>query len=345
MGPRLVVVAAFVAATAVTGLLAYTTGVLPGPTQAGATKAAGPVFRVTTLAWPRHPLGLTATDRMVLWEQRDPSPAVAGLWACDVRTRQPHRLLGRRATGKASGFPRASGDVIVWAAWTDRRGAGDQSVEGYDALSTRRWTVAERGRDPAAWGETLVWVEPRGVSPGDDAIRGLDTVTDEAYEIRTGGRVRDLAASDGWAAWLSGGGAGGAVWAGSYRRATRRRLAAAGTAVAIDHARVVWATPPGGDSAAATLVSWNRRTNRSRELCRVAGAVSSLSVGGHFAVWVTQPEDATPQVWVYDFRDARAYQVSAHAGAQASPVVAGGTVFWADHRSGRWELYGRSLRP
>ena len=107
----------------------------------------------------------------------------------------------------------------------------------------------------------------------------------------------------------------------------------------------MWATPPGGGSAAATLLSWNRRTNRSRELCRVAGEVSSLKVGGHFAVWVTKREAATPQVWVYDFGRGRAYPVSTHAGAQASPVVVAGTVFWADHRDGGWELYGRSLRP
>ncbi len=342
MGLRLVVVCAFLAAAATAGLIAYRTGMLPGPTQAGAVKIASPVFRVTTLAWPKHALGLTATDRMVLWEQRDPSPAVAGLWACDVRTRQPHRLLGRQATGKASGFPSASGDVVVW---TDRRGAGDQSVEGYDTLSTRRWMVAEHGCGPDASGETLVWVEPHGSRSGGDAICGVDTVTDEAYVISTDERVRDVAASDGWAAWLSGGGASGAVWAGSYRRTTRHQLASAGTAVAIDRARVVWATPPGGDSAAAAIVSWNRRTKRSRELCRVAGAVSSLSVGSHFAVWVTKREEATPQVWVYDFRRGRAYPVSAHAGAQASPVVVAGSVFWAERRSGKWELLGRSPQP
>jgi hypothetical protein len=51
------------------------------------------------------------------------------------------------------------------------------------------------------------------------------------------------------------------------------------------------------------------------------------------------------KVWVYDFNRGRAYPVSTHAGEQASPVIVAGTVFWADDRSGAWELYGRALQP
>jgi hypothetical protein len=35
--------------------------------------------------------------------------------------------------------------------------------------------------------------------------------------------------------------------------------------------------------------------------------------------------------------------VCANGAAQADPVIAGRTVYWADRRSGRWELYGKAL--
>ena len=144
------VVAAFLALAAVPAYFAYTTGILPGPTQASAessTAARRVAHAVGRLPGPVEPMGLTATDTTVLWEQRDPSPSVAGLWSYDVRTQRTDRVLGRSATGKSAGFPSASGDLVAWSAWAGRRGAGQPQIQAYDAASTRRWTVAPR---PAA---------------------------------------------------------------------------------------------------------------------------------------------------------------------------------------------------
>ena len=163
VGTRLVVVAAFLAAAVVPAFFAYTTGLLPGPTQASADSPAAArsvAHAIRPLAWPEEPLGLTATDTAVLWQQRDPSPAVAGLWSYDVRTQRADRVLGRSATGKAAGFPSASGDVIAWAAWAGRRGDGQPQIQAYDTTSTRRWTVAAQGQDPSAAGDSVIWVEP-----------------------------------------------------------------------------------------------------------------------------------------------------------------------------------------
>jgi hypothetical protein len=340
-----VVVAVFAAATAVPGLIAYSTGMLPGPTPAAAdsAKIASREFRVTSLAWPKDALGLAATDVNVMWEQLDPSSAIAGLWAYDVRTQKPEHLLGRRATGKGSGFPRASGHVIAWSAWPGRRGSGTPQIVAYDTASTRRWTVAPRGRDPETAGDVVLWIEPGGASPADDAIRGVDAVTDEEYKITAVGTVRDIAASGGWAAWISGRGDDAAVWAGPYRGATRFQLAATGTAVAVDHDRVLWAAAVGRHSTA--IVSWDRRSRHVKVLSRAVGAASSLSMSRRYATWLTTRKATGSRVWVYDFKRGRAYPVSEQAGEQASPVIVAGTVFWADRRSGSWELYGRALQP
>ena len=343
---RLVVVAVFVSATAVPGLIAYSTGLLPGATSASAdvAKVASPEFRVTSLAWPKQAvLGLTATDTLIVWEQRDRSKSVAGIWAYDIRTQQPFRMLGRAGTGKGAGYPSASGDTVVWAAWAGRRGVGTPTVEAYDDDTTQRWTVAPGGRDPSVAGDIVAWVDPHGgETAADDAIDGRNIVTDEEFSIPAEGRVRDVSVWGSWVAWVSGSGAEGGVWAGSHRDSTRYQLATAGTAVAMDRGRVVWAAKYGRHST--SIVSWNRRSAHSAVLCRIRGVVGSLSLGRHFAVWVTRTK-AGGAIWVYDFKRGRAYPVSAHEGTQASPVLAGGTVFWADRRSGRWELYGRALQP
>jgi hypothetical protein len=345
MTSRLVVVAAFAAATLAAGFIAFSTGVFPSPTGASADSAEtdSTVFRVTSLAWPEKALGLAATDSAVLWEERDADAEAAGLWIYDVDTRRPTRVLGRGATGKAVGFPDASGEVIVWAAWPGRRGVGTPRIEAYDTLSTRHWTVAERGSDPSTTGDIVFWVERHGAGPKDDAVRGVHTITDEEYEIPARGRVRDLAVWSKWAAWISGRGGASAVWAGSHREATRQRLANDGATVAIDRKRVVWAAAGGQDTTA--VVAWDRRSHRSKVLCRVAGTASSLSLSRRFAVWVTSREATGPQVWAYDFKRGLAYAVSANTGEQASPVIVADTVYWADRRSGNWELYGRPLQP
>ena len=341
MGLRLVVVAAFTAMVLVPGYLAYSTGVLPGPTQASAgsaTDSAGAAYRVTSLVWPEQALGLTATGTAVLWDQRDPSPDVAGLWSYDVRTGHTGQVLGRVRTGKAAGFPSASGEVIAWAAWAGRRGAGLPRIEAYDPDSTRRWTVAQAGHGLATAGDTVLWVERR--AGGDDAIRGSNSLTDEQYFVTAHGRVREIAAWGSWATWIGGRGKTRAVWAGSYRDATPTKLAPAGTAVAIGRDRILWAARR---PHSTSVVSWDRRSSRSTLLCRVDGAVSSLSASPRYAAWITGGKGAAPQVWAYDFDARRAFAVSPGDSRQASPVIVADTVYWADDRSGDWELYARPL--
>jgi hypothetical protein len=343
MGLRVMVVAAFLAMAAVPAYLAYDAGLFPGPTQASAdVSSSDAAVRVVSLAWPDEALGLAATDTRVLWEQRDPSAAVAGLWAHDVRTGRTHRLLGRSATGRAAGFPAAAGELIVWAAWTARRGDGSPRVEAYDTASTRRWTAAAEGSHPVAAGESVLWVEPDGAGAGRDVIRGSDALTDEEYVIRTGGRVRDLAAWGDWTAWIAVHAGTAEVWAGSYRTDARHRLAGAGTAVIMDRDRVVWAEPAGRHST--RVVSWDRHSGSTTVLCKVAGSAFSLALGKRFAAWVTIRDGAGSRVWVVDLADGRAHAVS-EGGRQASPVIIAGSVYWADDRDGGWALYRQTLRP
>jgi hypothetical protein len=343
VGLRVVVVAAFVAMAMVPAYLAFDAGLLPSPTEASADVAPGDAAsRVTSLAWPQQALGLAATDTTVLWEQRDPSAAVAGLWSYDVRTGRTERVLGRPATGKAAGFPSAAGELIVWAAWTGRRGEGPPAIEAYDTASTRRWTVAEAGGDPEAAGESVIWVETDGDGPGSDVIRGSNSLTDEEYVIETGSRVRDIAAWGNWAAWISGRGKKTEVWAQSFHGKTRYRLAGAGTAVAVDRDRILWAEKAGRHST--RIVSWHRRSRRAAVLCKVPGVASSLAFGRKYAAWVTTRGATGPQVWVYAFAQGRAYRV-AEGGRQASPVIVAGSVYWADDRGGQWQLFRQVLRP
>jgi hypothetical protein len=337
------VVAAFLAMAAVPAYLAYDAGLFPGPTQASAdVSPGGAASRVASLAWPDEALGLTATDLRVLWEQRDPSAAVAGLWAHDVRTGRTHRLLGRSATGKAAGFPAAAGELVAWAAWAARRGDGPSRIEAYDTASTRRWTAAAEGSHPAAAGRSVLWVEADGVGAGGDVIRGSDSLTDEEYAIRTDGRVRDLAAWGDWAAWIAVRGGTAEVWAGSFRTDARHRLAGAGTAVAIDRDRVVWAERAGRRSS--RIVSWDRHSGSTTVLCKVAGSASSLALSERYAAWVTTRDGAGSRVWVVGLADGRAHAVSAGA-RQTSPVIVAGSVYWADDRDGGWALYRQALRP
>ena len=104
---------------------------------------------------------------------------------------------------------------------------------------------------------------------------------------------------------------------------------------------MVWAA--GGGSEAA-VVSWDRSSRRTKVLCRVDGSVSSLVLSHRHAAWVTTSDAAGPQVWAYDFDTGKAGAVSAESSRQASPVIVAGTLYWADDRSGHWELYARSLQ-
>jgi hypothetical protein len=340
---RLLVVFAFLGMAAVPVLLAWNTGFMPGP-QAASAESTGPATTsstaVTTLAWPAAPLGLAATDGRVVWEQRDRSADVAGLWYYDVVSGQTHRLFGRRTVGKSSGFPAAAGDLVVWSSWAGRRGAGAPAVQAFDAVSSRRWEVAASGRDPSASGDLVLWVEPDGA--GNDVIRGVNKLTDEELTVTPVGRVLDYAAWGRWAAWISGHGSDREVWAGSFQSPDRFRLAAKGTAVALDHDRVVWAAAVGRHSTA--IVSWDRRSSRSTVLCRITGSASSLSLDRTSAVWVTTRKTTGPKVWAYDFKLRKVFAVSDSAGRQVSPVLVAGTVYWAGDRDGRWALFSRSLQ-
>jgi len=341
---RLMVVAAFTAMALVPAVFAYTTGLFPGPTQASAESAVAPVSgvrAVTTLAWPKEALGLNATDTTVLWEQRDPSAAVAGLWTHDARSGATEKLLGRSNLGKAAGFPSATSDLVVWSAWTGRRGDGPPAIQAYDTASLRRWTVAQTGRDPIAAGDSVIWIAP-GPAGGGDVIQGSNAVTDDEYSITADGHIRDIAAWGSWVAWISGRGTTGAVWAGSYHDATRHRLAAAGTAVAIDQDRIVWAAAVGRHSS--SIVAWDRRSSRSTVLCKVVGSVSSVSLSRRYVAWVTTRDATGPQVWAYAFGTGKASPVSSAQSRQASPVIVAGTVYWADDRGGHWQLYAKSLQ-
>ena len=344
MRSRLLVVAAFLAMAAVPAYLAWSTGLLPGPQQASA-ESTGPATTssaaVAPLAWPEEPLGLTAGETRIYWEQRDRSAAVAGLWYHDVRSGDTERLLGRDAAGKSGGFPAAGGHLVAWESWAGRRGAGPAGIQAYNLQVAHRWRLTEAGRAPRVTGDVVFWVEPDGGGRGNDVIRGVNALTDAEYALETGGHVRSYAAWGPWAVWISGKGSTGEVWAGSFRSATRYRLAARGTAVAMDRDRVLWAAAAGRHSTA--IVSWNRRSSRSKVLCRLRGTGSSLSLSRHTAVWVVDRKTTGPQVWSYDFELGKATPVSEAGGRQVSPVIVAGSVYWADDRSGRWELYSHSL--
>ena len=343
MASRVVAVAAFLAMVLVPAYLVYDAGLLPGPAEASADAGGGRVTRVTSLSWPEQALGLAARGGAVIWERRDPSPAIAGLWSYDARTGRTARVLGREATGKTAGHPAAAGDLIIWAAWQGRRGAGQPRIEAYDTATTRRWTVAEAGRSPMVTGESVVWVERDGGGAGNDIIRSSNSLTDEVYAMGAGGRVRAAAVWGSWIVWTAGSGKETEAWTASFADKTRRQLAGAATAVAIDRHRILWAVPAGGHSTA--IVSWDRSSGSSTILKRLPGVASALSLTRGYATWV-MTRASSARVWVYDFGRGRAYPVDDDGdGRQASPVIVAGSVYWGDGRGGEWALYRRALRP
>jgi hypothetical protein len=87
--------------------------------------------------------------------------------------------------------------------------------------------------------------------------------------------------------------------------------------------------------------AWDPRSRESRQLCVVAGVADSLALGAGAVAW--RQSSNRGDVGVYDFARGRTFAVCANGAAQADPVIAGRTVYWADRRSGRWELYGKAL--
>jgi hypothetical protein len=222
-----------------------------------------------------------------------------------------------------------------------KRGVGELAVQAYNSLSTRRWEAATAGRTPAAAGALTIWAEPDPRRRGSDVIRGVSTLTDEEFQIAARGRVSALATSGRRAAWLAGRGDTHPVWAGSFTKADPRKIGDDGTAVAIDRDRIVWAAAVGHHTT--SIVAWDRRQERSVVLTRLPGTTSSLSLSRSHAVWVVTTQSSGSQVWAYDFRTGNAYPVSTAGGRQVDPVIVAGSVYWADDRSGRWELRSRSL--
>jgi len=187
-----------------------------------------------------------------------------------------------------------------------------------------------------------VWIDTRdGRRTARTTVAGRNTVTEERFFIRSKNVVREVAVWGPLVVWTTGARDAARVWATDRRRAERYQLSAAGTGVAVDRRRVVWAARAGKNGSA--IMVWNLRTKRSKELCRVAAHARSLDIEGDLAVWAQ--DSGGGDIWVYDFKSRRSFPVCSDGAEQASPVLVGRTVFWADRRSGQWELYGRVLEP
>jgi hypothetical protein len=341
MRARLLVVAVFVAAAAVPALLAYSTGVISSPSASGGESALGREFRVTSLAWPRGAQGLTASSGLVVWEQ-EAAGGDGGNELCvyDLQTRQTSRLLAAPRVGAGVGAPDMTGSTVAWAA---RRGASSSrppQVRGFDSETGRLFTAAGDGVLARSAGNAVVWAVRAGSHlHGRDTIGVLDTVTDTTLSLSAGGCVQDLAACGRLIAWVAGPPDGGTVWA--LRRPSRSpvKLGSGSRSVDADARRIVWSTEDGAHHTSIML--WDAATRRARLLCRVAASVDSLELGADAVAWRQSTGDG--DVGVFDFARGRAFTLCANGAPQADPVVAGRTVFWADGRSGSWELYGREL--
>lgn len=344
MRARLLVIAVFVSASAVPGLMAYTTGILPSAGRGvdADPMSASPEFRVTALSWPDKALGLTSTPQRVAWEQRSGDRTVSGLWVYEVQRQLPYRLLGPRDVGRSNGFPSMDGATVTWAARPGGADDGPLQIRAFDIDTRQRFTVTAHGAAPQCAGNTIVWVDTGGRRRAPrTTVAGRNTVTDERFAIGVDDVVREVAAWGPWTAWTTGPRDAAHVWVKDRRRTARYRLSAAGTGVAVDERRVVWAARVGKDGSA--IVVWNQHTRRSKELCRVPAHARSLDLEGDLVVWVQ--DSGGGDIWAYDFSLRHAFPVCSDDAAQTSPVLVGRTVFWADRRSGQWELYGRALQP
>ena len=344
MRARLLVIAVFVSASAVPGLIAYSTGMLPsaGLGSDGDPMSASPEFRVTSLSWPEKALGLASTPQLVVWEQRSGDRAASGLWAYEVKKQLPFRLLGSRDLGGSSGFPNMVGATIAWAARPRGAKDGPLRICAFNTDTRRHFTVSQHGSDPQGAGSTIVWIDTGGARRAPrTTVAGRNTVTDERILIGADGVVREVAAWGQLVAWAAGPRDAARVWATDRRRQTRYQLSSAGTGVAVDRRRVVWASSVGKNASA--IFVWNQLTRRSAELCRVSAHARSLDLAGDLVVWAQ--DSGGGDIWAYDFKRRRAFAVCSDGAEQARPVLVGRTVFWADRRSGQWELYGRALQP
>jgi hypothetical protein len=342
MRMRLLVIAVFVSASTVPGVLALSTGLLGGDSlPASTSKSASGEFRVTTLGWPHDALGLASTPELVAWQQRSAGGASAGVWTYDVRSQRSTLLIARRNVGRNASELSLSDHVAAWTAHIPGSAKGTVGGRAYDTDALRLFTVAARAYHPVVSGDDIAWVTRRDGAGTQNSVTGIDTVTDAQFVIRTGERVRSLALDGRWVAWISGPPSRTTVWAANVRRPMHYQLATGATAVATDGQRVVWAARAGSGETA--IVAWNTTSNASKEIYRARGAVSSLALSNNVVVW--QQGTGNGDVWAYDFNRRRAYAVCDNDAEQECPVLVGRTAFWADKRSGQWELYGRVLQP
>jgi len=335
------VIAVFVAAAAVSALLAHSTGVLSSPGASGGGPGGGTEFRAAALGWPRRAEGLAASGDLVVWEQ--PALGADGdaddLWAYATTTRLPSRILTAKRVGAGVGAPDIAGSTVTWAARNGGSASGSTLVRAFDNATGRSFT-AGRGVLARSTGEAVAWVTRAGSrTRGRDTINVLDTVTDTPWSFPAGGRVLDLAASGRWIVWAAGPAGGGTVWAARWPGRSRVRLGGASVSVAAEGRRIVWAARTGSGGTAIML--WDPATRVSRRLCVVVGAADSLALGADAVAWRQSANRG--DVGFYDFTRGRAFTVCCNGAAQADPVIAGRTVFWADRRSGRWELFGKTL--
>ena len=336
-------IAAFVSATAVPGVLALGSGVFAdGGSRTAGAKRASQVFRVASLSWPAGALGLASTASLVGWQQRTSGALSSGLWAYDVRTQRPVEIVSAGNVGLNAGPPSMSAGLVAWSAKAPGSKHEHTVVKAFDRYSGRLFTVTGHGTLPRVSGTRIVWVTHAGDGRGThNGWAVLNALTDDRYAVATSARVRELAVCGPWVTWVAGSSSAGSVWATRDRGSTRHELAAAGSHVAIDGRRIVWSRRTRDGETA--IVAWNLRSAHSKVLCRVDGAVSSLSLAANLAVWRRSTHGG--EIWAYDFNRHRAYVVSAGGGEQAGPVLVGHTAYWADKRSGQWELYGRALQP
>jgi hypothetical protein len=340
------VIAVFVAAAAVPALLAYSTGVISSPSASGGEPGAGTEFRAASLGWPRGVEGLAASGDLIVWEQ--PARGADGdadgdgddLWAYDRTTRRLSRILPAERVGAGVGAPDMTGSTVAWATRSGSSTTRPPQIRCFDQDTGRLFTAAGAGVLAHSAGGAIAWVVQAGSrAHGRDTIGVLDTVTDTSSSFPAGGRVLDLAASGRLIVWAAGPPGGGAVWAARWPGWSPVKLGARSSSVTTDARRVVWATRT--SSGGTAIMLWDPRSRESRQLCVVAGVADSLALGAGAVAW--RQSSNRGDVGVYDFARGRTFAVCANGAAQADPVIAGRTVYWADRRSGRWELYGKAL--
>ncbi len=334
MRVRLLVIALFVAASLVPVQLAYHAGLLH---ETDASAELTPVMMDKTwrasLGWSSRPLGLAASSGLVVWEQR--GRRGAGLWGYDVKRRLERRLLSRAALGQTLGAPRVSGPHVVWAA---RRHAKDPQIYEFDLDIGFVTTAASHGSRPAAGGDTAAWIW-RGQTA--DVIRVTDRLTGEEASIKSASRVDLLAVWDGWVAWGAGKPGHLKLWTTQLARPDLRYLLATdASALGMDATRIVWATERSDGQTA--VVSWHRKQRRSQTVCVTPGPITSLALGKGLVAWTRQTDTGT-DIWACDVDSGAPAPVTEAPGDQVSPVFVGRTLFWADDKSGSWELHAEPL--